>query len=161
MRKILLLVNGRVRIETHYLRYCIGSTFTIAHLSVTSSFQGITDATGQNRDEERNFCWTPWALPPSPACWGNQSNIEIAAQLRWWQMQVRSQWTPRKAGEITVGAGKGRSGLPCGFEPFPQPGWLLTRAGDHRAPSVQIPVSSKNVSTSVSQTVPRVCSNDV
>lgn len=56
-------------------------------------------------------------LPVQPA--GDQSNTEIPGQLGWWQMQVQSLWTPRKAGEITIGAGKGRLGVPCGFEPFP------------------------------------------
>ena len=42
-----------------------------------SSFQHITVGTGQARDEERIFCWTPWAPPPSPACWGDCSNPEV------------------------------------------------------------------------------------
>lgn len=117
-------------------------------MTVASSFQGIAIGTGQVRHEGRS-------LGPLGRCL--QSSLlgrslrhrkapDGGGQRRLQVWPCRAAW---KAGETTAGAGKGA---------LSPAGWLLAGARAHRAPSFQIFVSSKNVSSSSTQTVVRVSS---
>lgn len=126
MLKILLLINGRARIQTQ-----------------------ITNGTGQVRDEQGSFCWT--LEPSSSACWRITLNTEIH-QANHGGCRWRSDHTGllENLGKSQLELEKGGQGFYVDLSPFlTWPGSWLEQGNTEL--SIQIPARSNNVSSSISQ----------